>query len=31
MKPAARRLTRQHFALYRGWLEGAALEGLHRA
>jgi hypothetical protein len=29
MKPAARRLTRQHFALYRGWLEGAAIEGLH--
>lgn len=31
MKPAARRLTRQHFALYRGWLEGAAIEGLHSA
>ncbi len=27
----ARRLTRQHFALYRGWLEGAAIEGLHAA
>jgi hypothetical protein len=25
------RLTRQHFALYRGWLEGAAIEGLHAA
>jgi hypothetical protein len=31
MKPASRRLTRQHFALYRGWLEGAAIEGLHSA
>ncbi|MEC5409565.1 phage integrase family protein [Paraburkholderia sp. MPAMCS5] len=31
MKPAARRLTRQHFALYRGWLEGAAIGGLHSA
>ncbi|MBN3856751.1 tyrosine-type recombinase/integrase [Paraburkholderia sp. Ac-20340] len=29
--PATPRLTRQHFALYRGWLEGAALEGLHAA
>jgi site-specific recombinase XerD len=31
MKPASRRLTRQHFALYRGWLEGAAIAGLHAA
>lgn len=31
LKSAARRLTRQHFALYRGWLEGAAIEGLHTA
>ncbi|CAM2198402.1 Integrase (plasmid) [Paraburkholderia kururiensis] len=31
MSPAARRLTRQHFALYRGWLEGATIEGLHAA
>ena len=31
MKSAARRLTRQHFALYRGYLEGAAIEGLHSA
>ncbi len=27
----SRRLTRQHFALYRGYLEGAAIEGLHAA
>jgi hypothetical protein len=31
MKPAVRRLTRQHFALYRGWLEGASIDGLHAA
>ncbi|MEX3555537.1 MAG: site-specific integrase [Burkholderia gladioli] len=31
MKAPARRLTRQHFALYRGWLEGATIEGLHTA
>ncbi|MEX3614513.1 MAG: phage integrase family protein, partial [Burkholderia gladioli] len=30
-KAPARRLTRQHFALYRGWLEGATIEGLHTA
>ncbi|WP_408214235.1 hypothetical protein [Paraburkholderia sediminicola] len=28
---APRRLTRQHFALCRGWLEGAAVGGLHAA
>ncbi|MEX4004160.1 phage integrase family protein [Paraburkholderia sp. EG285A] len=28
---ASPRLTRQHFALYRGWLEGAAIEALHSA
>ncbi|WP_116150253.1 phage integrase family protein [Paraburkholderia sp. BL27I4N3] len=26
-----RRLTRQHFALYRGYLEGASIDGLHAA
>jgi hypothetical protein len=31
MTPAERRLTRGHFALYRGWLEGAAIKGLHAA
>lgn len=31
MKTPSPRLTRQHFALYRGWLEGAAIEGLHAA
>jgi site-specific recombinase XerC len=31
MKPSLRRLTRQHFALYRGYLEGAATGGLHAA
>ncbi|MEM5405885.1 phage integrase family protein [Paraburkholderia unamae] len=31
MNAPDRRLTRQHFALYRGWLEGAPLESLHRA
>lgn len=31
MQPSSRRLSRQHFALYRGYLEGAALEGLHTA
>ncbi len=31
LKSTARRLTRQHFALYRGYLEGAALDGLHGA
>jgi site-specific recombinase XerD len=31
MKAPSPRLTRQHFALYRGWLEGAAIEGLHAA
>lgn len=29
MKSRAPRLTRQHFALYRGYLEGATFEGLH--
>ncbi|MBB4518289.1 integrase [Paraburkholderia fungorum] len=29
MTVPVRRLTRHHFALYRGWLEGAAIEGLH--
>ena len=28
---AASRLTRQHFALYRGYLEGASIAGLHAA
>ncbi|VVD31056.1 phage integrase family protein [Paraburkholderia dioscoreae] len=31
VRPAVRRLTRQHFALYRGYLEGATIEGLHTA
>lgn len=31
MNAPVRRLTRQHFALYRGWLEGAPIEGLHAA
>ena len=31
MSAPARRLTREHFALYRGWLDGAAIEGLHSA
>lgn len=31
MKVTAHRLTRQHLALYRGWLDGAAMEGLHSA
>jgi hypothetical protein len=31
MTVPVRRLTRHHFALYRGWLEGAAIEGLHAA
>lgn len=31
MTVPVRRLTRRHFTLYRGWLEGAAIEGLHAA
>lgn len=31
MRAVTRRLTRQHFALYRGWLEGAEIGGLHAA
>lgn len=31
MKTTARRLSRHHFALYRGYLEGAPLDGLHAA
>jgi hypothetical protein len=31
VQATARRLTRQHFALYRGYLEGADVERLHAA